>query len=221
MNDDLQPHQHGGGTWPKCKVGSPHFHIFLDQETPPTQTKAMTSSIQKRDIITSSSTSFGLKVGAGAAAVAGTLVAAAHQYSPTFRARLGVSGKVGLVVMAGLSSFTIAAETDLLRGSRNPDKYISDLQGGPAAAKAELSSSKSLPLHQQLGNYVHDYPFRTIACTAVPMVGLIFLDQNRNPNIQFSQKIMHTRIYGQVTSVVLLLSTMAMYDYMSRRGRFE
>ncbi|ETW07138.1 hypothetical protein H310_01769 [Aphanomyces invadans] len=182
----------------------------------------MATSLEKRDIITSNSASLGFKAGAATTVIAGAVVAAAHQYSPTFRARLGVSGKVGLVVMAGMSAFTIAAENDLLRGSRNPDKYISELQAAPDAKAAQSTGpTKSLPLYQQFGNYVHDYPFRTVACTAVPLVGLIFLDQNRNQNIQLSQKIMHTRIYGQVTSVVLLLSTMAMYDYMSRRGPYK
>ncbi|KAF0699616.1 Aste57867_9832 [Aphanomyces stellatus] len=176
----------------------------------------------KRDIITSNSTSLGLQAGAISTVVAGAVVGAANHYSPTFRARLGVSGKVGLAVMSGIAAFAITAEQDLLRGSRNPDQYIQALHhGGSATNATEERSTKALPLWQQAANYVHDYPFRTIACTAVPLVGLIFLEQNRNPNIQFSQKIMHTRIYGQGTSVVLLLSTMALYDYMSRRGPFE
>ncbi|KAE9120129.1 hypothetical protein PF005_g18922 [Phytophthora fragariae] len=31
---------------------------------------------------------------------------------------------------------------------------------------------------------------------------------------------MHTRIYGQASVVVLLLSSMAFHDYMAKRGKF-
>ncbi|CAK4610331.1 unnamed protein product [Aphanomyces euteiches] len=179
-------------------------------------------STQKREIITSHSTLVGFRTSAVAAACAGAAVLAANKYSPLFRSRLGVSGKVGLVTMAGICGFIIPSENELLRGSRNPDQFIAQLeQPTTANAPAVVLEKKHLPLYQQFGNLVHDHPFRVVASSAVPMVGMIFLYQNHNHNIQFSQKIMHTRIYGQGLSVVLLLSTMAIYDYMSRRGPFE
>ncbi|EQC39612.1 hypothetical protein SDRG_03045 [Saprolegnia diclina VS20] len=173
----------------------------------------------KRDAIISNSTTQGIKAAAIAGVTAGSLVAVAHHQSPWFRNRLGVSGKVGLAVMASLASFAIVAEQDLLRGSRNPDAYLAELleDNAPIAAKPD----HHLPLHQRAANYVYDYPFRTLVCSATPLVGLIFFDQSRNANIQFSQKIMHTRIYGQGSCVVLLLGTMAFHDWMSKRGRFE
>ncbi|KAF0686685.1 Aste57867_21527 [Aphanomyces stellatus] len=181
---------------------------------------AAPTQLEKREIIMSNSTAVGLKSAALAAGLMGAAVTAAHHYSPFFRHRLGVSGKVGFVAMAGLATFNVAAEQDLLKGSRNPDEYINELQGTQVAA-AVNHGRKALPVFQQLGNFVYDHPFRMIAVTALPAVGGIFLYQNTNTNISFSQKIMHTRIYGQGTCVVVLLSTMAFYDYMSRRGRFE
>ncbi|KAF0720319.1 Aste57867_408 [Aphanomyces stellatus] len=181
-----------------------------------------TAHANKREIITSNSASIGLQAGAIASTVAGAAVAAANHFSPTFRARLGVSGKVGLAVMAGVGAFAITSEQDLLRGSRNPDQYIQELHGqGRSHHDVEASQKRTLPAWQQAANFVHDHPFKTLACTAVPLVGLIFVDQSRNHNIQFSQKLMHTRIYGQGASVVLLLSTMAFYDHMSRRGPYQ
>ncbi|KAE8990718.1 hypothetical protein PF011_g18234 [Phytophthora fragariae] len=41
-----------------------------------------------------------------------------------------------------------------------------------------------------------------------------------NKGISASQQIMHTRIYGQASVVVLLLSSMAFHDYMAKRGKF-
>ncbi|RHY30565.1 hypothetical protein DYB32_004213 [Aphanomyces invadans] len=182
------------------------------------------SSAATRDIITTNSATLGLQAGAAATVVAAAGATLAHYNWPFFRNRLGVSGKVGLVASAGMATFIIVAERDLLRGSRNPEEYLSDLQAKSntdAAAAAATQRPHSLPLHHRFANHVLDYPFRTLAMTAIPLVGGIYLHQSQNNNIQLSQKIMHTRIYGQGTCVVLLLSTMALYDYMSRRGRFE
>ncbi|KDO31068.1 hypothetical protein SPRG_19594 [Saprolegnia parasitica CBS 223.65] len=118
--------------------------------------------------------------------------------------------------MASVASFAIVAEQDLLRGVRNPDAYISEMHGEVALPTKTMTTS-DLPLLQRTANFVYDYPFRTLVGATVPLIGCIFLDQNRNANIQFSQKIMHTRIYGQGASVVLLLSTMAFHDYMAKR----
>ncbi|KDO31063.1 hypothetical protein SPRG_19590 [Saprolegnia parasitica CBS 223.65] len=181
---------------------------------------ATLSSIDKRDAIVHNSASRGLQAAVVAGVTAGALVALANQQSTWFRHRLGVSGKVGLAVMASVASFAIVAEQDLLRGVRNPDAYISEMHGEVALPTKTMTTS-DLPLLQRTANFVYDYPFRTLVGATVPLIGCIFLDQNRNANIQFSQKIMHTRIYGQGASVVLLLSTMAFHDYMAKRGRFQ
>ncbi|EQC39611.1 hypothetical protein SDRG_03044 [Saprolegnia diclina VS20] len=181
----------------------------------------MSSSSIKRDIITANSLVVGLQASVVSAATMGAVVFAANQTSATFRNRLGLSGKLGFVAMAGLAGFFIAGEQDLLKGSRNPDAYIAELEGNTTATATVASTRKSLGLHHQLANYVYDNPFKSLTCMATPLVGFIYLDQSRNANIQFSQKIMHTRIYGQGACVVLLLSTMAFHDYMSKRGHFE
>ncbi|OQR88286.1 hypothetical protein ACHHYP_06982 [Achlya hypogyna] len=178
----------------------------------------MSTPALKRDIITANSLTVGLQASAVSAATMGAVVYAANQTSATFRNRLGLSGKLGFVAMAGLAGFFIAGEQDLLKGSRNPDAYIAELEGKTVVAETKRSS---LGLHHRLANYVYDNPFRSLALTAAPLVGVIYLDQRRNANIQFSQKIMHTRIYGQGACVVLLLSTMAFHDWMSKRGHFE
>ncbi|CAK4103329.1 unnamed protein product [Aphanomyces euteiches] len=150
-----------------------------------------TVTAEERSLIMSNSTAVGLKAAVTASAVSGAFVAAANHLSPFFRHRLSISGNLSIVAMSGLACFSIWAEQDLLRASRNPGEYIAEVKG--------------------------EKHWTTVG----PNVrSAIYLDQTRNPNIQYSQKIMHTRIYGQGTCVVLLLSTMAFYDYMSRRGPF-
>jgi hypothetical protein len=183
------------------------------------------NSDMKRDIITRDATILGIKYGSAAALVTGASVYLANERSTWFRHRLGISGKVGLVVMAGLGMFTLSAELTVAKGMKNPAQYIADrnLERNLSQLKEPMteSSSTHLKWYHHVANSIYDHPFKSLAITAVPAVGLIFLGQSRNDHILMSQKIMHTRIYGQSACVVLLLSTMAFQDYMSKRGRFQ
>lgn len=172
-----------------------------------------------RDIITMHAYTSGLKAGATVGAVVGTGVLSAHHYWPTFRKRLGVSGKWALVVSSFLGTFTIVAEKRMLAGTRNPQKYLDSLD--PSYVESTAQARKSLQLHERAANFLYDHPYRTLALVGAPLVGGIYALQRTNKALQPSQQIMHARIYGQSAVVVLLLSSMAFHDYMAKRGRFE
>jgi hypothetical protein len=172
-----------------------------------------------RDIITMHAYTSGLKAGAMTGSVAAAAVGLAHTYSPSFRTRLGVSGKWGLVVMSALGAFTIVSDKRLLAGARNPEMYLASLD--PAYVEHKIQVKKQLTLPQRLANFVYDHPYRALVGVGVPLVGGIYMFQRTNTAIQASQQIMHTRIYGQGAVVVLLLASMGFHDYMHARGRFE
>ncbi|GAB9467055.1 Ubiquinone biosynthesis protein coq7 [Globisporangium polare] len=172
-----------------------------------------------RDIITTHAYRSGLKAGAQVGSVVGMGVLAAHHYSPTFRKRLGVSGKWALVVSSFLGSFTIVSEKRMLAGTRNPQKYLDSLD--PHFVEEKINERKALKWYERSANYVYDFPYRTLSLVGVPLVGGIYAFQRTNTALAASQQIMHTRIYGQGAVVVLLLSSMAFHDYMAKRGRFE
>ncbi|CAM9835633.1 unnamed protein product, partial [Phaeothamnion confervicola] len=74
----------------------------------------------------------------------------------------------------------------------------------------------------QLANLVYDYPFRTVVAAAAPILGGIAFNESRaHPDMKFSQKVMHTRVYGQGSILAILVSTMAFHDWMRKHGRFE
>jgi hypothetical protein len=176
-------------------------------------------STKARDIISKHATKVGFESGALAAAIAGSGVLAANTYWPVFRRRLGASGKTALVVSSALATFIITAETQLVAGSRNPEKYLASLD--PNFVAEETHDRSSLRWHHRMANTLYDHPYRTLAIVGVPLVGGIFAVQATNHTIQRSQQIMHTRIYGQGAIVVLLLASMGFHDYMrSRGGRF-
>ena len=56
----------------------------------------------------------------------------------------------------------------------------------------------------------------------LPVVGGIFYGQmaEGKKHLKLSQKVMHTRVYGQATVLGMLVSLMVFRDYMDRHGRF-
>uniref|UniRef100_A0A7S1FL74 HIG1 domain-containing protein n=1 Tax=Corethron hystrix TaxID=216773 RepID=A0A7S1FL74_9STRA len=78
----------------------------------------------------------------------------------------------------------------------------------------------SLPLRHQMANFIADNPFKVLVGVGMPVVGYVFTSQASKKHLQFQQMIMHTRVIGQFTVVVFLLSLMGFKDYMDRNGRF-
>ncbi|CAH0473213.1 unnamed protein product [Peronospora belbahrii] len=149
---------------------------------------------QARDAISWHAYTSGLKSGAITAVFAAAMVGLSNKYWPAFRNRLGVSGKTALVVSPFLGAFTIVAENRLMHGARNPEMYMATLEGGSYMAPEKKASQ--LKFWQKSANFLYDHPYRALVT------------------------IMHTRIYGQASVVVLLLSSMAFHDYMAKRGKF-
>ncbi|CAI5736903.1 unnamed protein product [Peronospora destructor] len=172
---------------------------------------------QARDAISWHAYTSGLKAGAITAIFAAAAVGTSNKYWPAFRNRLGVSGKTALIVSPFLGAFTIVAENHLVHGARNPEMYLATIDGTYVASKKETSQLK---LWQKSANLLYDHPYRALVMVGVPLVGGIYSYQHLNKGISVSQQIMHTRIYGQASVVVLLLSSMALHDYMAKRGKF-
>ncbi|GMF64771.1 unnamed protein product [Phytophthora lilii] len=171
----------------------------------------------RRDAISSHAYMSGVKTGAATATVVAAGVLTANKYSAAFRNRLNTSGKTALVVMSFLASFTVEAESRLVKGAHNPEIYMATMDG---TYVEEKKAASKLKLWQQGANFLYDHPYRALATVGVPLVGGIYSYQHLNKGISASQQVMHTRIYGQAAVVVLLLSSMAFHDYMAKRGKF-
>lgn len=156
-----------------------------------------------------------------AAGISGAGVLAGHRWSSTFRNRLGISGKTAIVVMSSLAAFSIKSEGNINQGARNPEDYIASIE--PAQLRRHLTGvvEHQLQFHHRMANWIYEHPFRTITFAGVPIVAAIFYEQSKNTSIKLSQQIMHTRVYGQGSIILLLLSSMAFHDWMERHGKFE
>ena len=164
----------------------------------------------------------GLVTGGIVAAISGAGVLAGHKWSSTFRNRLGISGKTAIVVMSSLAAFSVKSEGKINQGARNPDNYIASIDTDQLQRHLTgVVDQQQLQWQFRVANWIYDHPFRTIALAGVPIVGAIFYEQSKNTSIKLSQQIMHTRVYGQGSIILLLLSSMAFHDWMERHGKFE
>lgn len=162
-------------------------------------------------------------------AVSGGAVLVANKYSPMFRRSLGVSGKLALVVTPTAGAFFLMSELALFDAKRDPAKYGIGPDGSkiaPVKANGETEFvanvvSKLGPQHR-FANWLYDHPFQSIAGMAVPVVGTIFYGQTGSgkEHLKLSQKVMHTRVYGQASILGLFFSLMLFRDYMGRYGYF-
>lgn len=146
----------------------------------------------------------GLKAGGIVGAISSGIVYGLHTYNPTFRTRLGISGKVALVTMSALGAFSFQSENKLLHGARNPEHYVHSLPKNTLQRHMTGVKERKLPMHLQAANFIYDYPFRCLALTAIPTVGAILMVQLGNKGLQRSQQLMHTRVYGQMRYTCLI-----------------
>lgn len=135
---------------------------------------------------------------------------------------LGVSAKTGIVVTAAVTPFWLRAEMALVEGQRFPERFVVERQHAAATGPVDR---RSLPLWQQALNFVYDNPVQTWGLLVVPAYGAIFLNESRNPltaSMPLSQRILHTRVFGQFTALSTLVAIGLTQDTMRRSGgRFE
>ena len=162
---------------------------------------------------------------AGAAAVAsGGVVAAANAFSPRFRGALGVSGKAALVVTPSAGAFYLKSHLTMAHARANPEAFLHSqraMAGGRGIGAAEQGS---LALWQSAANMVYDHPFKTIIGIAVPCYLAIFHRESTNPataQMLLSQRLIHTRVYGQGVVVLTAIAVMGFAESMRRDGRYR
>jgi len=78
-----------------------------------------------------------------------------------------------------------------------------------------------LAIHQRVANFWQEHPFQILIGLGVPAVGAIFLKRRAaGSSLMLSQQIMQTRVMGQFTVLVFLLTLMGFKEYMDRQGKF-
>ena len=149
----------------------------------------------------------------------------AHTHIPRFRTSLGVSGKVALAISPAFAVFNLLSELTLSDARKRPWAYdLPDAEGNRTFAPPELQRRNvvaELGPHHRAANYVYDHPYYMLAGIGVPTVGGLFYSQAGHEHLKLSQKIMHTRVWGQGCVLGALMSLMFFRDYMERNGRYQ
>ena len=70
-----------------------------------------------------------------------------------------------------------------------------------AKSGVHIVPGDTLSLHHRVANYISANPVRTVALLAVPCVGLILYGRSGKEHLQLSIKLLHTRVFGQFTTI--------------------
>ena len=116
--------------------------------------------------------------------------------------------------MLGMFLFTLKYELVLVDASRNPDLY------GLSHENLKTGKITHMPFHHRFLNYIHDHPFVMVAGLGLPFASMILYKQMQLKHLKISQRIMQTRVFAQGGVISIALSTMAIKEYMDKRGRF-
>jgi hypothetical protein len=77
-----------------------------------------------------------------------------------------------------------------------------------------------LGVHHRFANYVLANPIKVVAGLAVPSVALIFYGNSTKGHLQASTKMLHTRVFGQFTTLSLMLGIGFFHSYMASHGKY-
>jgi hypothetical protein len=162
--------------------------------------------------------------GAVAAVAAGVVssgaVYLANAFSPRFRKALGVSGKTALIITPVAGAFFLRSHLTVAAARADPDAFVA------AAPNAHGSTTPAAPqtrlaFWQSASNAVYTHPFKSIMAMAAPTYAFIFARESTHPataSLPLSQRLIHTRVYGQMVAVLSTVSVMAFVKVLDADG---
>mmetsp|Transcript_20078 Transcript_20078/g.56945 ORF Transcript_20078/g.56945 Transcript_20078/m.56945 type:complete len:255 (-) Transcript_20078:253-1017(-) len=83
-----------------------------------------------------------------------------------------------------------------------------------------VSIVPQLRTHHEIANYVQSNPIKVLLGVGVPAVAAVFYGRSGKPHLSMQMKILHTRVLGQASVLVTLLSVMTLKHFMDQQGQF-
>jgi hypothetical protein len=144
-----------------------------------------------------------------------------HRTSEYFRHRVGTSGKVSLVFIPAAFMFWMSSQRTVARARDHPDAYRRILEEKKTSSWLPTIKSSGLPPHHMLANFIHDRPFTFLSVGGGITVSSVFaLEAFLHPGMKLSSRIMHTRVYAQGVTVLMLCGTMLFHEHMKHAGKY-
>lgn len=157
----------------------------------------------------------GAKTAGTSLLVFGSGAYAANVFSPFFRKRLGPSGKMAAVVMPVLGLTALSMELFITRARKDKQTFL-DHHLGFEAPRTNNGDDSHLSMPKRAANFIYRYPYYTLGVAGVTAVGTVFAMQPKELSLQ--QKILHSRVMGQMSVLGILCTLMGSLDYMRRNG---
>ena len=179
------------------------------------------------DVVASASTRNGVIAAVASCFASSGLVYAANALSPRFRGALGVSGKAALVVTPTAGAFFLRSHLTIAAARADPESFVasnvsaSTAEAAAATPTAATPPQRQLTLSQTLSNAIYNHPFKFIGSLALPCYGGVFYRESTHPStasMPLSQRLIHTRVYGQMIAVLSTVSVMAFVKGMEADG---
>ncbi|CAN0414045.1 unnamed protein product [Pylaiella littoralis] len=163
--------------------------------------------------------------GMKAAGIAGffstACVAAATRLSPRFNKATSVSAKTALAVSPFFLAYFLRTELVMHGANQNPHAYgLVDAEQADGQGKTHLLPRQELSVAQKAANFCYANPFKMVVGMGLPAVGGILYSMRNEGHLKLSQKLIHTRVYGQFTVVSIVVATMGFQEMMKRNGGF-
>mmetsp|Transcript_43410 Transcript_43410/g.72174 ORF Transcript_43410/g.72174 Transcript_43410/m.72174 type:complete len:308 (-) Transcript_43410:292-1215(-) len=175
---------------------------------------------EEREVIAVDARRSGFLAAFAAGVVSSAVVFAANTLSPRFRSALGVSGKAALVVTPTAGSFFLSSHLIVAKATTDPSNY---LNRSTQTAESGAVSRQSLAAWQVAANAVYQNPFKTIFGMVIPLYSVIFYAESTNPataNMLLSQRLIHTRVYGQAIAILSTIVVMGFCETMKEQGPY-
>ena len=175
-------------------------------------------------VISATAQQAGFLAGTAAAVASGGAVIAANAFSSRFRGALGLSGKLALVVTPSFGAFYLKSHLTLAAARADPEAFFQRRSSSTGAPVRVAPRQTSLALWQEAANFVYSAPFKTIVGIALPIYGAIFYKESTSAatkDMLLSQRLIHTRVYGQAVAVITTLVVMGFAESMRAEGRYR
>jgi hypothetical protein len=159
----------------------------------------------------------------------------ANRVSPSFRSRLGMSGKLATCVMGFMFPFVLNAEFKTLELSRESagmsrrqvELARREMEAAAIAAGLAKERKESLTLTGKAVDFLVEHPFKVFFAFSIPTVTGILAHNLRQTHLKISHRLVHTRVQGQAATLAILGTTMILNQVCSKsrgkhaRGRSE
>jgi hypothetical protein len=162
--------------------------------------------------------------------------------NPAFRARTNLQSRTAMAIMPALFIFALTSEHKLThrmkqvayesQHSRETVQWA-EQQITPKTTHSHLTQLyersiaesgvcivPTLRFHHRVLNYASEHPIQALSGVALPTVAYIFYGRSGKEHLALGSKIMHTRVFGQFATLMLLLAVMGLKEFMDQNGKY-